>query len=104
MTDSNNLTLDKMMQAIQMFEAKMTAEEADTFLRLGVDGYKGYLILKHGGLVLVGGHERGGSCGHEIITLIHQMAPEVRLRLTEMLPDGQIYLLDTSLAEIARTT
>lgn len=94
---SQNLTLDVFMQMLHDFEAKMAASDADAYVRLGEDGYKGYRILKHGGIVLVGGTGRDDSKGQQIAASLREIAPEVTIRLSELLPDGQIYLLDPTL-------
>jgi hypothetical protein len=92
----SNLTLEGLRQVLDQFQDRQAAEDADTFIRLGERQFKIYRLLRRGATVVIGGHRRGGSLGEQYLAQLVQDLPGVRAYLTDMLADGEIYLLDTN--------
>jgi hypothetical protein len=90
---AGNLTLEHLRQVMDGLEDRQTALDVDTFLRWGEANFRAFQALRNGGMLLIGGHRRGGSRGAAAYETILRDAPDLRCHLTEYLPDGEAYVL-----------
>jgi hypothetical protein len=91
----DELSLESFRALKHRFEAAQTAEQADAFLRLGHQAYRCYHALTHGGYILVGNDPRTRR-GEEAVAEIRGLwaGDDLRIYLTEFLPDGQIIVCE----------